>query len=153
MQTPHFDFSGDRAALQAELEDTLAELTALRRTQLAAKTAAENACWRFGVFMGRLAAATRHGADEASPALLSQLHEERRLRDVANAPAERARREVATCEWRVGCLRADIEQLERLENPPPLIPRREVVKRPAPAFDADYDDSIVMPSGAKAASG
>jgi hypothetical protein len=68
------------------------------------------------------------------------------LRDVANAAATRAAREVATCEWRISCARTGIEQLERLENPP-LIPRREVVKRSAaPTLDADFD-TIVMPAG------
>jgi hypothetical protein len=152
MQTPQFDFSGQRAALQAELEDALAELTALRSSHMAVKTAAEDACWRFNNFVLRLNAASRHGADECAPVLLNQLHEERRLRDIANGAAERAKRLIENCEWRVGCARTGIEQLDRLENPPPLIPRREVVKRPAPALDADYD-SIVMPSGAKAASG
>jgi hypothetical protein len=152
MQTPQFDFSGQCAALQAELEDALAELSALRNAHMAAKTAAENVCWRFINFVLHLNAASRHGADECTPALLNQLHEERRLRDIANGAAERAKRDVANCEWRIGCARTGIEQLERLENPPPLIPRREVVKLSAPALDADFD-TIVMPPGAKAASG
>ncbi len=143
-RTPTFDYSSERTRLEAELEDALAELPALRSTHMAAKTAAEDACWRFNSFLLRVNAATRHGADEASPALLDQLHEERRLRDIANGAAERARREVATCESRVGCARTGIEQLSKLENPPPLIPRREVVRRPAPTLDADYDP-IVMP--------
>jgi hypothetical protein len=144
MQTPHFDFSGDRAALQAELEDALAELPALRNAHIAAKTAAEDVCWRFNNFILHLNAASRHGADECAPALLNQLHEERRLRDIANGAAERAKRDVANCEWRVGCARTGIEQLERL-NQPPLIPRREMVPRPKPTLDADYDP-IVMPA-------
>jgi hypothetical protein len=145
MQTPHFDFSGDRAALQAELDDALAELSALRSTHMTAKAAAEGVCWRFNNFVLRLNAASRHGADECAPALLNQLHEERRLRDIANGAAERAKRLVENCEWRVGCARTGIEQLKRLQNPPPLIPRREVVPRTKPALDGDFD-TIVMPS-------
>jgi hypothetical protein len=53
MQTPHFDFSGDRAALQAELEDALAQLPGLRNAHMAAKTAAEDVCWRFNSFARR----------------------------------------------------------------------------------------------------
>ncbi len=145
MQTPHFDFSSERAALQAELANALALLPRLHGAHVAAKTAAEDACWRLNSFLPRVNAATRHAANEASPALLDQLHEERRLRDIANGAAERARREVAACEWRVGCARTGLEQLERLANPPPLIPRREVVPRPKPALDVDFDP-IVMPS-------
>jgi hypothetical protein len=139
-----FDFSAQRAALQAELEDALAELSALRNAHMAAKTAAENGCWKFNNFTLRLNVASRYGADDVAPAVLNQLHEERRLRDIANGAAERAKRLVENCEWRVGCARTGIEQLERLENPPPLIPRREVVKRSAPTLGADYDP-IVMP--------
>jgi hypothetical protein len=140
-----FDFSAQRAALQAELEDALAELSALRNAHMAAKTAAEDACWKFANFTLRLNVASRYGADECAPAVLNQLHQERRLRDIANGAAERAKRDVQNCEWRIGCARTAIEQLSKVETPPPLIPRREVVKRSAPTFDVDYDP-IVLPA-------
>jgi hypothetical protein len=144
--SPEFNYCAERGALEAALETALAELPALRQAAQAAAETAHDARWRFQLFQQRCAAATRGGADLASPALLDCLEAERRARDKANAAAERARREVANCEWRVGSLRGDIQQLTALEKPPLLVaPRPEIVRRPK--SDLGEFDPIVVPLG------
>jgi hypothetical protein len=145
METPTFDMSAARAELESELAVAIAELEPLRAAWLTTKTSAEDANWRFEVFVQRYNAATRHGADEASPALIALLHSERQARDLAHGAAEKARRALRDGNWIVDCIRAGLDQLDRLENPPPVV-RREVVKRPPP--DLGSYDPIKMPAGA-----
>jgi hypothetical protein len=51
-------------------------------------------------------------------------------------------------EWRASCLRSDVEQIDLLQNPPPVERRPlEVVRRPKPQAEDGYD-TIVMPTRA-----
>jgi hypothetical protein len=144
---PTFDFSARRAELEVELEAAMAELPRLRAARQAAKTAAENGRYRFELFLQRLSAATRSGGDEAAPALLDLLAEERGRRDAANAPAERARRDLQNHLWKIAAVRLGLEQIDKLQTPPPLVPRREIMRRPKPEDLGDFDpDPIVVPA-------
>ena len=96
----------------------------MRSTHQTVKTAAEDGAWRFQLFQQRLNVAIRCGADPASPALLDLLdllEIERQNRNSADAVAETARRAVANCEWKIGALRLDLEQVATLEKPPPIV--------------------------------
>jgi hypothetical protein len=145
---PNFDFSARRAELEAELNAVAAELPALRIAAAAAKDAAETALHRFNNFVRRLNSATRHGRDEASPILFELLDDERLALRAANGAATKARLVLENAEWKVSCLRSDLEQIDLLENPPPIEHRPlEVVRRPKPQVEDGYD-TIVMPTAA-----
>jgi hypothetical protein len=145
---PKFDFSARRAELEAELEAVAAQLLSLRAAAAAAKEAAEAALHRFNNFAKRFNAATRHGQDEVGPALLDMLHDERLALRASNGTAMKARRVLENAEWRVSCLRSDVEQIDLLQNPPPVEHRPlEVVRRPKPQAEDGYD-TIVMPTRA-----
>ena len=144
---PKFDFSARRAELEEELEAVAAQLPSLRAAAAAAKEAAEAALHRFNNFAKRFNAATRHGQDEVSPALLDMLHDERLALRASNGTAMKARRVLENAEWRASCLRADVEQIA-LQNPQPVEHRPlEVVRRPKPQVEDGYD-TIVMPTRA-----
>jgi hypothetical protein len=110
----------------------------------AAKDAAETALHRFNNFAKRFNAATRHGQDEVSPALLDMLHDERLALRASNGTAMKARRVLENAEWRASCLRSDVEQIDLLQNPPPVEHRPDVVKRQPPEV-ADNYDTIILP--------
>ena len=95
---PKFDFSARRAELEAELAPVVAGLQALRAAAAAAKEAAEAALHRFNNFAKRFNAATRHGQDEVSPALLDMLHDERLALRASNGTAMKARRVLENAE-------------------------------------------------------
>jgi len=65
----------------------------------------------------------------------------------ANGAATRARVVFENAEWKASCLRSDVEQLNLLQNPPPVEHRPDVVKRQAPKVADDFD-VIVMPTRA-----
>jgi hypothetical protein len=92
---------------------------------------------------------TRHGADDASPALLDLVNSERVKRDAAGAAMTRARKDLENVDWIIECRRDDLAQLRLMVEPPkpPLV--REVVKRRV-AENADVD-MIVMPAAERAA--
>jgi len=140
---PKFDFSARRAELEAELAPVVAGLQALRAAAAAAKEAAEVAQYRFDTFVKRLNSATRHGQDEASPILFELLEDERLALRAANGTATKARLVLENAEWRASCLRSDVEQIDLLQNPPPVEHRPEVARRPKPEpMEADI---IIMP--------
>jgi hypothetical protein len=142
---PKFDFSARRAELEAELEAVAAQLPALRAAAAAAKEVAETALHRFNNFAKRFNAATRHGRDEVSPALLDMLQDERLALRKANGTATKARLVLENAEWRPSCLRSDVEQIDMLQTPPPIEHRPlEVVRRSKPQVEDGYD-TIVMP--------
>jgi hypothetical protein len=143
---PKFDFSARRAELEAELNAVAAQLPAFRAAAAAAKDAAETALHRFNNFAKRFNAATRHGQDEVSPALLDMLEDERLALRKANGAATKARLVLENAEWRASCLRSDVEQIDLLQNPPPVEHRPDVVKRQSPKVD-DFE-VIVMPTAA-----
>jgi hypothetical protein len=145
-----FDFSARRAELEAELAAVASSLPALRAAATEATEAAGLAQHRWANFLQRANLATRHGQDVASPALRQMLDDELQLMRRANGEATRARLLVENAEWAVSCRRDDLEQLDRIENPPreggPLY---EVVKRPLPTSIDDFE-VITMP-GTRAA--
>ena len=145
---PKFDFSARRAELSEELETVAAQLPALRAAHQAAETTAENARYRYESFLKRATLATRHGNDTASPALRRLLDEELQLMRAANSAATRARLALENAEWMAACRRSDVEQIDLLQNPPPIEHRPlEVVRRPKPQAEDGYD-TIVMPTAA-----
>jgi hypothetical protein len=151
MMLPEFDFTARRAELETELAEALAELPGLRAAEQAAQEAAGNAVYRLELFCQRFAAATRHGADEAGPGLRELLEEERQARRTADAAANLARRHRENAEWKIACLRTDLDQIARLTTPLPLVHRPEIIRtRPKPSF-ADHEDIIVMPPGTQPA--
>jgi hypothetical protein len=92
---------------------------------------------------------TRHGADDASPALLDLINSERAKRDAAGAAMTRARKNLENVDWTIELRRDGLAQLRLMVEPPkpPLV--REVVKRTVPD-NADVD-MIVMPAAERAA--
>jgi hypothetical protein len=62
----------------------------------------------------------------------------------ANGTATKARLVPENAEWRASCLHSDVEQIDLLQNPPPVEHRPlEVVRRPKPEpMEADI---IIMP--------
>jgi hypothetical protein len=144
---PKFDFSARRAELEAELAEVASGLPALRAAAATAKEAAELAQHRYGNFVKRANLATRHGQDEASPALRQMLDDELQLMRRANGAASLARQVLENAEWAASCRRDDLDQLDKLENPPKVGgPIYEVARRPGPVeTDADI---IVFPARA-----
>jgi hypothetical protein len=83
--------------------------------------------------------------------VLRVIDEERQRRDAADGNLSFLKQTLANIEWRVECLRSDIEQLDRLQNPAPIegARRPEIVRRPQPG--PEFVDPIVFPSGHTAA--
>jgi hypothetical protein len=148
---PKFDFSDRRAELEAELAEVASSLPALRAAAATAKEAAEFAQHRYANFLQRAHLATRHGQDEASPALRQMLDDELQLMRKANGAASLARQLLENAEWAASCRRDDLEQLDKLENPPRVGgPMYEVVKRPLPTSIDDFE-IIQLPGTTRAA--
>jgi hypothetical protein len=145
-----FDFSSEVATAIAADETALAEIVATRpplaEAAEATALAYDRAQHRWENFQLHVTRVTRHGADEASRALVDMIEAERGKRDAAGAAMNRAKKDLSNCDWVIECRTADLHQLRLMVEPPkpPLV--REVVKRPA--LDNGDVDMIVMPSGA-----
>lgn len=126
-------FIAKRDEVAAELESVLAELPGAREAVKVASEAALQAGRRYNRIVSRVIQAQRDEHDGTAPALMRVIEGERRARDAVDAAHTRAKNEFSNLEWRVSCLRADVEQLDRVINPPPIGGRLvEVVKRPVP---------------------
>jgi plasmid maintenance system antidote protein VapI len=135
------------AAAEAALAEIVATRSALAETAKATAHAFERAEHRWQNFQLHVAQATRHGADDASAALLAMIEAERAKKDAAGAAMNRAKKDLANVDWAIECRRDDLAQLQLMvELPkPPVV--REVVKRGTPDTGGDVD-MIVMPAGA-----
>ena len=139
-----------REAAVAELDAAIAELAPAREAVKVAAEAALQAGRRFNRIVSRIIQAQRDERDGTAPVLMRVIEDERRARDAVDAAHTRAKQELANAEWRVSCLRADIEQLDRVINPPPMGGRLvEIVKR-EPQGPATVE-TITFPPGYPAA--
>jgi hypothetical protein len=147
------EIMAERAEIEWQLSALLAEKPALAAAAEAAKRAYEHANHHFHLVELRTARATRHGADATAAAVARLAERYRRARDEAGAAMTRAKLALENCEYRIGSLRWDIEQLERVINPPDpdAGPRREIIKRPPPPFSAGDFEIIEMPPPAGSA--
>jgi hypothetical protein len=125
--------SAKRDEVAAELDVAVAELAPARAAVAAAKEVAWRAGARFGTIGLRCTRAVR-SAGTIAPALQQIVDEARQVCDRADSQATLAKALLANIEWRVSCLRDDLDQLDRLLHPGPIEggPRVEVVKRAPP---------------------
>lgn len=152
--TAEFDLTAQRDALERELNEALAQLPAAREAYERAFRGREDAQARFNAFVARVNRATAFGREHQvlSPALTNLLASERALYDAAGAAQTKAKLHLQNLQWIVECKNLDIEQIQKLVDPPRVGgPILEVVKRGAPALvDADYD-VIQLPGTVRAA--
>jgi hypothetical protein len=139
-----------RAESGAALQNALAGRPALLTRCETATRLARDAQHEFQVFAIRLRRATCGSQDGLAPVLARILDNLRAKRDSAAAAATLAKRHLANLDWAIECRRAELQQLDFFENPPPDPDQRslaEVVKRPEPSGLAaeDDDDVIVFP--------
>jgi hypothetical protein len=146
---PEFDFSAEITEAKKALAAAAEALPALRTARQAAIDAELDAQQRYNAFVLRFNTAVRARSGSADPAtapLLALLEEQRQLLHTVRCTLTRARREVATAEWRAAAAREALDQLQRAENPPPIEHRPEVVKRQPPDLGPEHD-VIVFPGG------
>ena len=124
-------FIAKRDEIAQQLEAAVAELAPAREAVKVAAEAALQAGRRYNRVVSRVIQAQRDERDGTAPALMRVVEDERRARDAVDAAHTRAKNEFSNIDWRIACLRADIEQLDRVINPPRGAVR-EVVKRPVP---------------------
>ena len=125
-------FIAKRDEVSAELDAALAALPAAREALAKLQADALTAGRRYNAIAGRVLAAQRLEGSTA-PALVRLLDEARRQKDEVDGDASLARQQLANLEWKIECLRADLEQLDRVINPPPPAGRLpEVVRRVSP---------------------
>ena len=133
MMLEKFEFGAEVAtaitAAELALAESVATRPALAEAAKATALANERAQHRWENFQLHITRATRHGADDASPALLDMMNGERGKRDAAGAAMTRARKDLQNVDWTIECRGDDLAQLRLMvELPkPPVV--RELVKR------------------------
>ena len=134
-----------REEAQVLLHELLKARPALKAAVETATKHAFQAAKELENFSLRVARGTRHGADQLTPAVARLLEAARRQRDAANAALTRVQRELQNLDWQTEVTRAEIAQLELVEQPPVegRGPVYEIAKRPKPpGFDV-VDDNII----------
>jgi hypothetical protein len=137
-----------RAELIAERDAALAELPAAREAYTAAFRGLETAQAKWNFVVARVSQATESSQRVLSAALSSLLDGERASYDIAGAEWRRAKDHLANLRWTVECRNHDIEQLQRLADPPK--PLTEIVPRPKPE-PVEIDDIIFPAAPSRAA--
>ena len=139
---PEFEAKRDETA--SALEAALAELPAARAAVATLKGEALAAGRRFNAISTRVLYSQRP-AGETAPALVRIVDAARKQRDEVDASLTRAKGSLSNIEWRVECLRADLDQLDRLISPAPAGGRLpEIAKRIIPGPAAV--ETIVFPA-------
>ena len=144
--TAAFDFADQLAELTAARDALLAQLPAAEQAYKAAFHVVEVAQAHWNGVVARVNKATELSNGVLSPTLGRLLESERDKYNAAGIALSKARQHLNQLKWDLSCRAADIEQLDRLMNPPPAPIRRDfVVMRSRP--QVEDTDSIILPPG------